>query len=318
MIKRMKNQPQKTTPSKNKRRWKSKKKIKRLPSSYSNKLFVSNEFSSSQPVSRVPSESGSNESRSARRSTRNSTRIALKKSEGSDPPAQNTPTVPKDTATSKITESLTKARLAPEAPIDVDNYKKWNPEIYEDFLDEDKKKALREQLNKYPKLKCLKNFQRTSYVRQMKSCFTESICFRQIDDPDTPRKVLDMPKSAKDYLMMIPQKDLLQLVLLTRDIKQPGERDGDFEIILERIREQIVEVTDNFPKYELGKEEDFAQIEGLLIMLITMLKSQIKSRKESVHYELHRFTLFLAHLISKTQIPDKKNAGPNSAIVFCK
>ena len=314
----MKNQPQIITAIKNKCRWKSKKKIKRLPSSYSNKLFVSNEFSSSQPVSRVPSESGSNESRSARRSTRNSTRIALKKSEGSDPPAQNTPTVPKDTATSKITESLTKARLAPEAPIDVDNYKKWNPEIYEDFLDEDKKKALREQLNKYTKLKCLKNFQRTSYVRQMKSCFTESICFRHIDDPDTSRKVLDMPKSAKDYLMMIPQKDLLQLVLLTRDIKQPGERDGDFEIILERIREQIVEVTDNFPKYELGKEEDFAQIEGLLLMLITMLKSQIKSRKESVHYELHRFTLFLAHLISKTQIPDKKNAGPNSAIVFCK
>jgi len=117
---------------------------------------------------------------------------------------------------------------------------------------------------------------------------------------------------------MIPQKDLLQLVLLTRDIKRPGERDGDFEIILERIREQIVEVTDNFPKYELGKEEDFAQIEGLLLMLITMLKSQIKSRKESVHYEMHRFTLFLAHLISKTQIPDKKNAGANSAIVFCK
>jgi len=77
-----------------------------------------------------------------------------------------------------------------------------------------------------------------------------------------------------------------------------------------------LEITDNFPHYEVAKLEEFAQIEGLFLMLLTMLKSQIKSRKDRVYFEMHRFTLFLAHLISKTQIPDKKCAGPNSAIVF--
>ena len=163
-------------------------------------------------VSRVPSESGSDSSRSARRSTRNSTRIALKKSEESEPKARDRPSV-----TKKVTENPSKSRLAPEAPIDVDA--PWNPEIG-DFLNEDKKKALREKLNKYPSLKKLNYYQHRSYVRQMRNCFTESICIQQIDDPDTPRKILDMPKAAKDYLMMIPQTNLMQLVLLTREIKR--------------------------------------------------------------------------------------------------
>ena len=291
-------------------------------------------FSSLQPtVSHEPSDVGGQKSRAARRSTRNSTRIALKKSEECEPSSQDKLPVPKDTNTSTTDQSPVKnktrissflgqkrnenenARLSLEERVVV---RRWQPEDYEDYLTEDMKVALRNQLSKYPSLKQLANYQQRAFVRQMRNCLNDSICIREVPDENGHcLKILDMPRRPRDYLALIPKKNLLQLVILTRDIKKPGERNGDFEIIVKIIREQILEITDNFPKYEVGELNDFKQIEGLLLMLITMVRSQYETRKNEGYLVMHDFTLFLADLISRTQIPEKKVAGPNSAIVFC-
>ena len=153
----------------------------------------------------------------------------------------------------------------------------------------------------------------------MKNLLKEPLCLRHQMHKEETVTVIDTPDTVtfSDWIALIPHDTELRRFLCNDN----GE--AVFRRIVQNIQQEITQITDSFPPYEVAPKEDFQKIEGLLLMFVTMVFSVFEDSSclKEHHWhlkQLHNFALFLGDFISKTEIPEKQQAGPNSAMVFCK
>ena len=153
----------------------------------------------------------------------------------------------------------------------------------------------------------------------MKNLLKEPLCLRKQIHKEETVTVIDTPDavSFSDWIALIPRDTELRRFICTDN----GE--AVFRRIVQNIQKEITAITDSFPPYEVAPMKDFQKIEGLLLMFVTMVFSVFEDtsclKEDRWHLKkLHNFALFLGDFISKTEIPEKQQAGPNSAMVLCK